>query len=405
MFRIPPEYHDAARWTVILVGLTLVTTLTCGMYGAVLVGLNRFDLLSGITITQVIFYALGTVWLLRAGHGLIALSSWQAFTLISSNIAQVWYGRRLYPQLRLRWERPDLALLREIWTFSFYLLLISVSGYLIYFTGNVITGAFISTAAVTMFSIAVRLVEYHRQITTSLAQVFMPLTSSLHAQNDSHNIHRLLIHGTRVSLLVALPIQGVLFLRGSTFIGLWVGPEYGAISGYLLQILMLSNFFLAANGVSSNITFGLGKHKPYALWQSAEAVANVALTLWLVKGLGLGLAGVAWGVTLPNLVTQALVWPVYITRLLKFPLQRYLLEAWLQPALAVLPFALGCAWADRYWPAARLDVFFLQICAMLPLYAVGLAAVFHQDILRQWRTPDSLLRRRILQPLLGKAGF
>jgi O-antigen/teichoic acid export membrane protein len=402
---IPADYPAAARWTVVTVGLSTAATLTCGMYGAILAGLNRFDLLSSVTIVQTIVNAAGTVWLLRSGYGVTALSVWQASSLIAGGLAQVWYGQRLYPQLRLRFERPDMALLRQVWSFSFYALLINVSGYVIYLSGNLITGAFISTAAVTTYTIAVRLVEYHKQVAGALTQVFMPLTSGLNAINDAANIRRVLVHGTRVSLLVSWPIQAVLFLRGGTFISLWMGAEYGATSGYLLQILILSNLLAAGNGVSGSIAFGVGKHKPFALWQCAEAVVNVLLTLWLVKGRALGVAGVAWGVTLPGLMTQGLLWPIYITRLVQYPVSRYLREAWFRPALAVLPFAAGCVWAEHYLSTPGLTIFFLQLGATLVLYAIGLLIVFRKEVVQQWQTPDSVLQRRVIQPLTRRAGM
>jgi O-antigen/teichoic acid export membrane protein len=406
MFRIPAEYVAAARWSAVLVGASFAVTLICGIFGAGLAALNRFDVLSGITIAQTVVYAVGTALLLSAGYGLIALAVWQAATVGISNAVQVWSCRRIYPQLRLRFERRiDTALLREIWTFSFYIVVISVSGYLIYFSGNIITGAFISAAAVTTYSIAVRLIEYHRQIATSLAQVFMPLASSMHAQQDAASIHRLLLYGTRAAVLVSWPIQAVLFFRGATFIDLWMGHEYGAASGAVLQILLISNFLVVGNGVAANITFGLGKHKPFALWQSAEAAVNVTLSIWLVRGLGLGVSGVAWGVTLPSCVSHGLLWPAYITRLVDYPIRRFLLQAWIRPALAVMPFAAACAWTEHYWPAARLDVLFLQICAILPLYAAGLVLTFRREFLHQWRTPDSIMRRRIIQPLRLRTGI
>jgi hypothetical protein len=167
----------------------------------------------------------------------------------------------------------------------------------------------------------------------------------------------------------------------------------------------LSNLIAAGNGVSGSITFGVGKHKPFALWQCAEAVVNVILTLWLVKGRALGIAGVAWGVTLPGLITQGLLWPVYITRLVQYPVARYLREAWLRPALAVLPFAAGCIWAERYLSTPGLAIFFLQIGATLVLYAIGVLIVFRKEIVQQWQTPGSVLQRRVIQPLTRKAGI
>jgi hypothetical protein len=81
------------------------------------------------------------------------------------------------------------------------------------------------------------------------------------------------------------------------------------------------------------------------------------------------------------------------------------LQAWLRPALSVLPFAVACAWTERYWPASRLDILFLQLFAILPVYVAGIALVFRREFLHQWRTPDSIFQRRIIQPLRLRTGI
>jgi O-antigen/teichoic acid export membrane protein len=183
-----------------------------------------------------------------------------------------------------------------------------------------------------------------------------------------------------------------------------MGAEFESVCEPILQILLLSNFFIVANGVPGNITFGLGKHKTFALWQTAEACVSLVLTIVLVAVFQLGLHGVAWGLTLPNMVTQGLLWPVFITRLVGYPFSRYLIQTWGRPALATIPFAVVCYWTDQLWAPQNLLAFSLQIFATLPFYALGVLAVFHSDIRQQWITPDSLLRRRLVSPLLGRKG-
>ena len=405
-FQIPGGFVSAARWSAVAVGMGLAATLSCGIFGAVLAALNRFDLLSGITLIQTVLYAAGTAVLLWAGQGLGPLAMWQMVTVVGSGVAQVWLARKTYPELRLRVRhRLDFPLLHKIWVFSFYIVLANLTSQVIYFSGNIVAGAFISASAVTIYSIAVRLLEYHRTIVASLWQVFLPVASGMHAQKDKEGVHTLLIQGTRAAVLLSWPVLTTLLFRGGSFVGLWMGPEYGPPSHAVLRILIVSHYALVTNGVAYNIVFGMGRHKAVPLWQAVEAVINVSLTTWFAHGLGWGLNGIALGVMLPNFVSCAIIWPIYITRTVEYPLGRYLIQTWLRPALAVLPFAAACAWVERFWPAQRMDVFFLQILATLPVYVAGIAIVFRREFLYQIRTPDSLVRRRIIQPLRLRAGF
>jgi O-antigen/teichoic acid export membrane protein len=274
------------------------------------------------------------------------------------------------------------------------LFVIAVSGQIVYYTDNLVVGAFLSAAAVTFYSIGGRFVEYLGQLGASLTQTFMPLASNLGAQDKQDQLKRLLIQGTRAALFVSLPVGAVLLVRGPTFIGLWMGPQYGEPSGRILRILLLSTVTLAGNRTAAQVVFGLGKHKPFALWQTCEAVANLSLSIYLCRKIGMD--GVAWGTVLPSLASQLLIRPRYISKLLNVPVATYFWQGWVRPALATAPFGVACVWTDHYWAATGMFHFFLQIAALLPLVPLGVVVVFRKEASWQWRDQDSLLRRTLL---------
>lgn len=399
LFRIPVELQPAAKWAIVVTGAGLAVTLTCGVFGGVLAALHRFDLLSLIAILQTLIRAAGVVWLLRSGYGIIALAVWEFAVILMSNTALVATCFRLYRELRIQFRFPPMATLRRLWGYSFYVLVINATVQVIYYTDNLIVGAFLSASAVTFYAIGGGLIEYLRMFVSSLAATFSPLASSFEAKGQEADLRRLLVWGTQAALLVALPIEVALFFRGPAFIGLWMGREYSTLSGQVLQILLVAQLFAVANATSGNIAYGLGKHRPVALWTSIEALANLALSVLLVRKIGL--AGVAWGTAIASLATHLVFWPRHICKVLAMRVPSYLWQSWMRPALAALPFAIGCVWADRNWPASNLFSFFLQIAALLPFYAVGVGLMFAPEILRQVRSPDAWIGRR-LQGIWGR---
>ncbi len=70
----------------------------------------------------------------------------------------------------------------------------------------------------------------------------------------------------------------------------------------------------------------------------------------------------------------------------------YLWQTWFRTTLTVIPFALACAAAERFWPAHNLFVFFLQIAALLPLIPATLVLTFRGEVMTQVR--EWLRRRR-----------
>jgi len=277
-----------------------------------------------------------------------------------------------------------MGIFPEVWRYSFYLFVIAASGQVIYYSDNVIIGVFLSAEAVTFYAIGGRFIEYLGQVGASFAQTFMPMASNLAAQNQKDQLQRLLIQGTRAALLVSLTVGGALFFRGSTFIGLWMGHQFAQPSGRILRILLLSTVALAGNRVGGNIVFGLGKHKPFALWQSLEAAANLTLSIYLVRKIGMD--GVAWGTVLPSLVSQIVLWPRYLSKVLDLAVWSYFRECWIRTALATAPFCLACFCMDRYWVVTGMVGFFLQIGAVLPLIPLGIVLCFWKEVNWQLRS-------------------
>lgn len=383
IFVIPAELQKAASFAVLVSAVTVAMNLWCGVFKGVLVALHRYDLTSAVSILQTCLRAIGFIVLLRSGHGLLALASWELGTSITANAAIVLFCFRIYPRLKVAFGRPDRETLRKLWNYSSYVFVINVAVQVVYYTDNLVVGVFLSPAAVTLYAIGGVIIGYARQIVASMTTTFAPLASTFEAEGKYDNLQRLLIHGTRAALVVSLPIEVALFLRGETFIRLWMGPQYAQPSALVMRILLLSVVFTSANATSGGVAYGMEKLKRVTLWAVSEAAANLILSVILVHKIGI--YGVAWGTTIPSVIIELLLWPSYVCRLVVMPVRTYLWQTWIRTGVGVVPFALACALAERFWPAHNLAIFFLQIATLLPLLPLALSVVFFDDVKRQVR--------------------
>jgi O-antigen/teichoic acid export membrane protein len=105
-------------------------------------------------------------------------------------------------------------------------------------------------------------------------------------------------------------------------------------------------------------------HKPLAKIYFAEALCNLALSIALIRPMGI--YGVAWGTTLPSLAVSLIFWPWYVRHTLGIPVSTYLISTWLRPAITTMPFVILTYIVERLWPAPNLFAFFLQTAAILP---------------------------------------
>lgn len=367
---IPPQYLLAARLVLIITGLSIAISLVNGVFGGILVGLQRFDLTNTIEIGINTLRAGSIVLVLHLGYGIIMLACVQLGFTLARWAANVALARHLYPELRIRFSEASKAGAWLIFSYSIFSFAIHISNSLIYASDNVVIGAFLPVSAVTFYVIAGNLVDYTRTLVAGISQTMTPLASSIEARKDQHQLRRIVLFSSRAGTMVVLPISLTFMLRGGNFIGLWMGQQYAELSGRVLWILSLTLFFWAGNSVTAGSLLGLSKHRPLVPVLLAEGVCNLALSILWVRG-SLGILGVAWGTVVPSLASSLIFWPWYIRRTLKIEPFDYVVSAWVMPATAIVPFGLATYFTERFWPASHLVVFFFQVILVLPLAAAG----------------------------------
>lgn len=383
LFKVPHDLGRAAQITVLLCALGVAITLVSNVYSGVLAAMQRFDLLSSITMVQTVIRAVGVVLILRSGRGLVALAYWEFAVVTLTGLITVGAAFKVYPACRVRVARPDSAMLKMLWSHSFITFIWSIAAQIILYTDNVVIGIFLNVGLVAYYAIGGSLVLYSGQVVSALSTTFVPMASRLDASGESGQLRTLLLRGCQASLAIMFPISLSLLFRGKTFIGLWMGPQYSMMAGTVLQILLISQFFSAAGSTPSSLMMAIGKHKPVAIAAIISATLNLILSIVLVKHIGL--YGVAWGTSIATAIVQLSFWPGYLRRVLGVPIRTYLWTGLGKITMCSIPFAIVCAAADRFWHPHSLVTFFAQVLVTLPVYGICVLVVFREDALNLFR--------------------
>jgi O-antigen/teichoic acid export membrane protein len=362
---VPASLKSSVQGVLILTGASVASTLISSVFGAVLAGLQRFQLANAIDIGISISRCVLILLALGHGKGLITLGIIQLTLSAVTGLVYAWASWRFYPQLSIRYMLADRANALLIFSFGSYLFLLNLSTYLILYTDSIVIGAFLPVAMVTFFAIAGNLISSSRSLLSGISTVLSPLASSLDADGKRGKIDQIVLTGPRYATMFILPIVITFVLRGKTFIALWMGSEYAGPSNKVLQVLSVALYFGAANQMATSIMIGINKHRPLVLVNIIEGILNLALSVVLVHSMGI--VGVAWGTAIPNLITSFLFWPIYIRRLFGIPCLQYAVSTWVRPALAAVPFALMCLIIDKRWHVSSIWLFFFQVLLTLPV--------------------------------------
>ena len=373
LFHVPQEYVRAARVVAILGGLNIAVSLVSGVFGGVLIGLQRFDYANAIEIVVAALRAVAVVIALRNGYGLIGLAVVQLGVSALRGGASVFYCHRLYPQLDLASWKWDAEYLRLIFSFGLSASFLHITYGIMFYSDSLILNAFLPEAAVlagiAFFSVGSTLADYARQIVSGISQTLTPRISAAEASGDRSVLQATVLTSARLSALAVLPIAITLMIRGSSFLGLWMGPDFIGLSGRVLFVLCIPLLVVAGYQVASAAMFGISKHGGFIPIFVAEAICNIGLSIIWVRAYGV--IGTAMGTMVPRMVVSVIAGPWQVRRTLGIPIRTFWQAAFVQPALAMIPFAVASYAIEAIWPARNMFMYFAQVTAALPLAALG----------------------------------
>jgi O-antigen/teichoic acid export membrane protein len=396
IFHITPAFLQTARWLFLLVGSAVALGFPIGISGGVLEGLQRFYLLNLTSVGATLMRALGIVWVLRHGHGLLAVAAVTVSMPLIGGLINAATVLRVLP-LHLSVKNLSRESLRSIATYSSSTFIILVSARLRFRTDAMIIGTFLSAAAITYFTIGARLVDYAGEVVSGLAQVFVPMSSQSDATGDLTGLRKIFVGGNRACALVIFPIAAILAILGKSLIQMWVGARYIPKSYPVLLVLLIPSTLMWAQSASNRVLFGMAKHKTLAIITLLEGSANVILSILLVRRFGI--MGDAAGTAIPLLCTTLFFLPRHLCRVLKLRLGVYLREAFLLPFLLCAPLVVTLLLMRRWFVAGNYMELGLQLGIALALY--GLELLWAVWTRKAWRVGGILDDQTANQAAIG----
>lgn len=378
LFHVPAAFLRDAQILFLMVGTSLALGFPLGVSGGILEGLQQFYLINWTNIAASLLRAVLIVAAVRHGLGLLTIAFITVvLPLLVSAVRGVIAHRLL--AVPMGWHYVDRKSLQEVVNYGSVTFMIIVAGRLRFKTDAILIGSLLSASAITFFSIGSRLVDYATEIVSSLAQIFTPMSSQFHATGDHERLRKVFLLGNRACALTMFPVCAALIILGKAVIRVWVGPRYVADGYVVLLVLLIPSTLYYAQATSNRILFGMSRHRSLAVVALLEGVANIILSVALIRPLGI--VGDAIGTAIPLLCTSVFFLPRHLCRQLQVPLRTFLRESYLLPFALCLPFAASL-WLMQHWFYARS---YWQLLAQL---AVG-GAVYGIGLLWMFVTTDS----------------
>jgi O-antigen/teichoic acid export membrane protein len=312
ILNITPDQQATARSLMLVIGVYVSLGFPFSIFGGIINGFQRFDLNNVVGIASSVIVAIVNVAMLMMGYNL------EQLVLVTTTIRVLTYfvyrlnAYHVFPALSIR---PSLFLwsrVRELTSFSVYVSIIDWSNKLNYSIDAIVIGAYMSTAAVTLWTVPQRLAEMLQRMTNQLNGVLLPVVVDSDSAERPERLRAIFIQGTRLSLVSVAPIAAALTMLAGPLIHAWVGPRFEE-SILVAQILVVVVAIRVGNATATTLLKGAGRHRLLAFTNAGAALANVALSLLWIRRYGL--IGQAMGTLVPVAFSAIFIlWPAACRR-------------------------------------------------------------------------------------------
>jgi O-antigen/teichoic acid export membrane protein len=345
VFHIGPDVPHVPM-AVFLCGFAVAVGLPLAVFEGCLAGYERYDLINVIEILTTIARVALTVWMIRLGYGILGLAIINFALTAASGGSKYLLCYHVFKPLHVSIKEVDRSMIRGTYATSFWFLILALSVRISFFTDNVVLGYFRTTGEVAVYSIAGRLAQYALIAVHAFNVVLMPVAAAYDAQADLAKQRQLLLLGTRASFAAAIFMATIFLAYGGRIVHIWVGPGFEQ-AAVVLAILTFPLVTQSSQMTTLMIMQGMSKHKNLSLIYLAEALANLILSVILVRPLGM--IGVALGTALTSTFSSLIAQPIYVCRVLSLGVFDYYSKAFLPVLLGTAPLVALIACAQYVW--------------------------------------------------------
>ena len=321
LFKVEPEQFNDFIHAVWIIGIATGIGFSGNVFGVVIRAHERYVVANCASIATALVRACLVVFLLLSGMGLIGV----AFATLGSQLCGFVLNYFLYRHL-MSWVHVKLSFankktLKMLMAYGGVTTVIVIADILRLNIDSAVIARFVSFDAVAVYGVAALLIRYIIRVVVAGMGVLTPRFSNLEGAGLKQQTKWLFMKSLSISATISFGIAMLVLIFGRNFIIWWVGPEFSE-AVLILFILVVPTAIAVSQGPGIGLMYALKKHHYYAVVSIAEAIANLTLSLILVRKYGI--VGVALGTMISLLIVKIFVMPVYVSKIANVSLFNYI---------------------------------------------------------------------------------
>lgn len=289
---MPNALHQDARIALLCVGGSLAIALPFNVFGAIFIGLQRYDVPAWIIGSSKLLGGLFVVLIAQSSHSIVMMGIVMGIANLLTGFWQYIAYKKIVNGIQISTKQISRSAGIEIFSYCFSLSIWTIAMILIGGLDTIIIGYF-DYKSVAYYTLAASLTNFLVSTCNSTLSVIMPKAASMGAQGNRESLGQLLVLSTKYCVTTLIIISLPLLISTKPLLTFWVGSEYAEKTTSLLQLLIVGNGIRYIGAAYSTIVVAIGEQKKVILSPLLEGLFNLFTSLWFT--FHYGAIGVAIG--------------------------------------------------------------------------------------------------------------
>lgn len=285
-----------ARILMIFMVMNMAVSFPASVFNCYITSQEQFVFQKGLVFLQRILNPFLALPLLLMGYGSIGMVSVTTLLTFSTFFSSVWYCI-IKLKMKFMFKGFRFTFLKEMWTFTFFIFLNQIIDQINWNLDKFLLGRMVGTAGVAIYSLGAQINTMYMQFSTSISNVFVPKVNQIVAEtNDNKTLSELFSRIGRVQFIILSLVLSGFVVFGKPFMIFWGGAGYEESYGIALLLIGPATVPLIQN-MGLEIQRAKNMHKARSVVYLAVVLANVGLSVYLIRTLGVSGAAIGTAVS------------------------------------------------------------------------------------------------------------
>ncbi|MCF6290810.1 MAG: oligosaccharide flippase family protein [Desulfobacterales bacterium] len=317
----------------VILGISAAAGLPIRTFRGVLNALVRYDLTAIANVVRLFLTNIVLYVLLKMGYGLLTMAVLSLLGGLIEYGLLVIFCFRACPGLAITRAGLRRDRIRQLFAYGGKTFISEIADILRFRVDSMIIAGSLGLSLVTYYQVGARLVQLFSEFILSGMNITAPIFSHYEGKNDFDSIRSKFLDISRLNIIISLFVGISIPFYGKVFIDRWMGP--GFEQSFTVALILCGPAILEImQHTTVTLLYGISKHHYYTLQNIGEGIANLVLSLILVRYYGI--IGVAMGTAIEMLFFKLLVQPVLACRTIALPLSEYYIKTMLFTSLKTL---------------------------------------------------------------------